>query len=250
MTIHELNPVDPFDLLVSMRSTDIDQPVQPGDDPGADTLLASILAGNANHDPDRRRRWRRRAIGGAIAVAVASGGAVAASRLLAEPTDSASLSCYSNASTEPDIQAALLIDPSTTPEQQCAPLWSDGPLGSDGPPRLASCVTDTGITAVIPGTGDTCVEIGYHERAPSEPGERNVAAEITNSISDTWTEEDRCIREPDEARALVDQIFDDLDVTGWTIDVAHSPSDELPCIGAGVDAERSAVFFIAYPDVE
>ena len=35
---------DPFELLSSMRSPDIDRYLEPGDDPTADALLASILA--------------------------------------------------------------------------------------------------------------------------------------------------------------------------------------------------------------
>ncbi|MAT07270.1 MAG: hypothetical protein CL424_19740 [Acidimicrobiaceae bacterium] len=242
---------DPFELLSSMRSPDIDRYLEPGDEPAADALLASILAGSvepsgAGGPP--RRRWPRRVVGGAVVLAVAGGGAVAASRLLAEPTDTASLSCYSDASAEPAIQVAMVIDPSVTPAQQCAPMWSDGTLGTSGAPELASCVTDTGITAVIPGTGDTCVDIGFDERAPTEPGSPNPAAAITNAISDTWSAEDRCIRDVDEAVAMLEQIIADAGADGWTVEVLQPPTDDMPCVGAGVNAQAKQIFTAAYPD--
>lgn len=240
---------DPFELLASMRPADLDRRVDPGDDPAIDALLADIVAGTTNSSgPPPRRRWRRRVIGGAVVLAVAGGGAVAASRLLSSPTDSAALSCYSNASALPDIQVALIIDPSSTPEQQCAPMWSDGTLGTSGPPQLASCVTDTGITAVIPDTGDTCTAIGFEEREPVAPGTPNPAATITNAISDTWTNHDGCVRDLDEARRLLEQIFIDAGAEGWTIRVMRQPTTDEPCIAAGIDPEAHEVFLGTYAE--
>lgn len=248
MTTSPATLPDPFELLSSMRPLDLDRTIRPGDDLAADDLFARIVDGTVDADEPVRRRWPRRVIGGAVVVALAGGGAVAASRLFAEPTDSASLSCYSDASADPDVQVAMIIDPSVTPEDQCAPMWVDGPLGTTGPPELSSCVTDNGITAVIPGTGETCVEIGYDERAPVEPGSPNPAATITNAISDRWSAEDRCIRDVDEAVDILEGIIADAGADGWTVVVLHPPTDEMPCVGAGVDAAAQQVFTAAFPD--
>jgi hypothetical protein len=228
---------DPFDVLTRLHEHD--QRLNPGDNPAADALRDHIVAaGTAPSRRQRRLRWG--ATTAAAAVALAASG-VAAAWWATRPSDTTTVACYSNASTTPATQIALLREPAQTPQQQCKPLWSDGTLGDDGPPPLASCVTDAGIVAVIPGPPEVCDHLSLDSAA--DPANDDVAALIVSAVSQRWPR--TCVTSVDAATTVIDEIFDDVEASDWTISNAGDVTTDRPCLYAAVDAEQHTVTVIA-----
>lgn len=233
---------DPFEMLASLRGTDADEYLAPGDDPAADALLARIMDGRTTERARRRPRRRRRVAAGVVAGAVVGSGALVAALWLDRPSDPATLSCYSDASTEPDVQVGLTIDPDSTPIEQCGELWRDGTLGSSDPPPLAACVTASGITAVLPGDVGTCADLGLAGRDPEVSPDQDVAARVVSAISDRYPAD--CVDSVDAAVEIVEAILVDVGAHGWSVRPAGDVSADRPCAFAGVDAEQQVVLIV------
>lgn len=235
---------DPFELLSSLRSDDNDDYIKPGDDPTADALLKRIMDGTtASSSTPRPGRRRRRVVAGAVAgVLVASGAVAAAAVWLDQPADPATLSCYSDASLDPEVQVGLPIDAESTPVEQCAALWRNGTLASGDAPPLTACVTSDGITAVIPGDDESCTSLGLAGRDPGvDPGE-TVAARVVSTISDQYPTD--CVDSVDQAVAIVEEILADVEADGWEVRPAGAISDERPCAYSAVDASTQVVLIV------
>ncbi len=231
---------DPFERLAASRPREFDAFLAPGDDPAADELVSTILT--TSRLPRRRRRGLLAAL---TVVGVAGTGAVAAAVWLDRPSDPVSLSCYSNASNTPDEQVALLVDPDSTPIDQCAKVWREGPLGNDIAPPLAACVTANGIVAVIPGQPTVCDQLGLARLDPNASEGDDLAAQVINSLSATWPE--TCVTSIDDAVALVERVLDDVEATNWTITIAGPPTPNAPCVAASPDAEQVNVILAPIP---
>ena len=234
---------DPFELLASLRGDDNDDYIKPGDDPTADALLQRVMDGTtvASSTPRPGRR-RRRVVAGAVAGVLVASGAVAAAVWLDQPADPATLSCYSDASLDPEVQVGLPIDAESTPVEQCATLWRDGTLASGDAPPLTACVTSDGITAVIPGDDESCSSLGLAGRDPGvDPGEP-VAARVVSSISDQYPTD--CVDSVDQAVAIVEAILSDLEADDWEIRPSGAVTGERPCAYAAVDASTRVVLIV------
>ncbi len=235
---------DPFELLSSLRRDDNDDYIKPGDDPTADALLKRIMDGTtvASSTPRPGRR-RRRVVTGAIAsVLVASGAVAAAAVWLDQPADPATLSCYSDASLDPEVQVGLPIDAESTPVEQCAALWRNGTLASGAAPPLTACVTTDGITAVIPGDDESCTSLGLAGRDPSADPDDTLAARVVSTISDQYPSD--CVDSVDQAVVIVEEILADLEADDWEIRPTGAISDERPCAYAAVDASAQVVLIV------
>lgn len=234
---------DPFEMLSSLRGADADDYLAPGDDPAADALLGRIMDGRTTEPARRRSRRRRQLLTGVVVGAAVGSGALVAALWLDQPSDPATLSCYSNASTQPDVQVGLTIDPDSTPIEQCGEPWHDGTLGSSGPPPLTACVTDDGITAVLPGDEGTCAELGLAGRDPEVSPGQDAAARVVSTISERYPTD--CVESVDAAVEIVEAILADIDAQGWTVQPAGEISADRPCAFASVDAEQQVVLIVA-----
>ena len=87
-------------------------------------------------------------VAGLTVVGASAAAALIVSRSAGNPME---LSCYSSSDVVTAVQVAILPDTKHTPVEQCAELWSDGRIATDGAPHLVACVTDADIVAVIPG---------------------------------------------------------------------------------------------------
>jgi len=234
---------DPFELLASMRGDDTDDYMKPGDDPAADVLLKRIMdATTVASSTPRPGRRRRRVVAVAVAGVLATSGAVAAAVWLAQPADPATLSCYSDASLDPEVQVGLPIDAESTPVEQCATLWRDGTLASGDAPPLTACVTTDGITAVIPGDDKTCSTLGLAGRDPGVDPDDTLAARIASTISDQYPTD--CVDSVDQAVAIVEEILADLEADDWKIRPTGAITDERPCAYAAVDTSTQVVLIV------
>ena len=169
-------------------------------------------------------------------------GAVAAAVWLDQPADPATLSCYSDASLDPEVQVGLPIDAESTPVEQCAALWRNGTIDSGGAPPLTACVTTNGITAVIPGDDKTCTSLGLADRNPSADPDGTLAARVVSTISDQYPTD--CVDSLDRAVVIVEEILADLDADDWEIRPTGAITDERPCAYAAVDASAQVVLIV------
>lgn len=241
-----MNQRDPFEILASLRSDKTNRPLKAGDDPAADRLLNRITSSSAPVAPRHERIKRiRRAVIGLIAVSTVGTAAIAAALWLAEPDDPARLACYSNASADPDEQIEVVVDPAMTPEEQCARYWTDGPFGAGDSPVLSSCVTNDGITAVVPGSSGTCVDIGLASRAPTT-GSTNPAAQVVTAISEHFA--GRCVKSVEQARDQVRSILDSSGASDWEIRVMGAIDAERPCAAASPLPDEEVVLIVTVTD--
>lgn len=231
---------DPFELLSRFRPVELDRTLEPGENPAADALLRDIAASDPN--PRDRRHWRRWAVGGVSVVVIVGSGVAVAARWLDRPADTVTLSCYSEAAPEPDVQVGLMIDPDSTPEAQCARLWTDGALGSGPVPPLTSCVTREGITAVIPGEQGDCERIGFADRDPSVNSGGDDAARVASAVVERYPT--TCVASTGDAVAMIESIIADLRVTGWEVRAAGETSADRPCAYPGVDADKRLILVV------
>ena len=234
---------DPFEILAGSCPTEPGDRVEFGDDPAVDALLRSIMSEPA---PDsRRRRRRRRWVSGVVATAVVGTGAVAAAVWLDRPADPTLLSCYSDAAVPPAIQVGLMIDPTLTPIEQCTPQWHNGELGSEGPPELAACVSSEGIAIVLPGSIETCNELGLAGLDPDRRIGDLTAIRVANLHPERY--EDQCFTS-EEAMDVTQQIFDEVGADDWTVEVLVPVTDELPCAIPSILGAEQRVLLAAGSD--
>jgi len=167
---------------------------------------------------------------------------VAAAVWLDQPADPATLSCYSSASLDPEVQVGLPVNAESTPVEQCATLWRNGTLASGDAPPLAACVTTDGITAVIPGDDETCTSLGLAGRDPGVDPDGTVAARVVSTISDQYPTD--CVDSVDQAVTIVEEILADLEADGWEIRPTGAITDERPCAYAAIDASAQVVLIV------
>jgi hypothetical protein len=233
--------VEPGDLLRRLRPHTGDEYLSPGDDPRADALLHLIVSREL--DGRRPARHARRVVVLVAAITVVGASAAAAvimSRSAGNPTE---LSCYSSSDVETAVQVVILPDTQLTPVEQCAELWSDGRIASDGAPHLVACVTDADIVAVIPGDDSSCAAAGWVVMAssPSEPiADRT--SELTQVLSDRFI--DQCM-DPATATKAVEEVLHELALSAWT--VADNTTSTDACAVPFVDVRTRSVGLISRP---
>lgn len=221
---------DPFEMLGELRPPDADAPLAVGEDPVAEAMLVSILlgetAGAEPTDAPVRRRRRRRALVAAIAAFVLGTAAVAAAIWWAQPADPTAVSCYSEASADPQAQVEMGADPDRPPAEQCRRWWVEGPLGTGEVPPLTACVTADGITAVVPGGDTVCESIGMARRAPGlDDGQADDVA-IVAAVSERFA--GQC-HDTATAEAILDDILAEFPDAAWRVEVTVPTNETLAC---------------------
>jgi hypothetical protein len=239
--------VDPFDLLNAMAGERDDAPLTAGEDPKAEALLRSIIdtdesATVAKVVAFKHRRTGQAILGAGVVLAVIGGGTVAALWIARRPADPVTLVCYSAGVVEPDETVGLQIDPSIGAIEQCGRLWRDGTLGTGSAPELAACVTDAEVTAVVPGSDQTCAELGLAVAAAPTPGDV-LSAEVAAAVPELFGE---CIDDLDVAGERVAALLDELGASDWSVRVEGATSPDKPCAANSIDAALRTVVIIAF----
>jgi hypothetical protein len=233
--------VDPNVLLRRLRPHGGDEYLDPGVDPRADTLLRDILSRDAGgrYMPRRARRVTLLVAG----LTVVGAGAAAAMIVTRSPHDTTQLSCFSSADVQHAVQVAVLPDTQRTPVEQCAELWSDGRLASDGAPQLVACVTDADIVAVIPGDESSCAAAGWAlAAAPPTVPIADRTAELTATLSERFVEQ--CMK-PDAAVRTVEDVLAELDLQTWTVHDATTNPEW--CAAPSVEVRTQSVNVVSFP---
>lgn len=239
-------PYDPFEVIRRLRPPPADQAeLQPGEDAHADALLERIIE-QYDASIGHRWRWRRRLLGGGLAVVLAAGASVAAARWLAggEPTVIGLISCWSDDTPPPRIQVGLDHRLDQSPQEQCRVQWSNGELSHDGPPsELTGCITSDGIIAVVPTDEAGCARLGFAIWAPTPAGNSALEDyhELTRRLNQVLTSS--CFDES-ETRSLVADVLADDRFTDWTVTDGQPFTAQLRCGLTMVDAATKVVTLI------
>lgn len=213
-----MNERDPFEVFARLNPfagevdafTDADE-----------ERLARILASPATR-PERERRRRRWIVGVGVGVVVLATAAFAVVRRehVSDPTG---IACYSAADLGADI---AVVGPSQDPVASCSVVWSDGTFSSDGAPRLAACVADSGVVAVFPGDDAVCSQLGLAELVPGEGDEQRAVVALQEQMSAQYAQS--CLRQP-EAMATAQRLLDESGLPGWTVQLAEDFPAGLEC---------------------
>lgn len=206
-------PMDPDDVLASLRPPRGSGYLDPGSEPAAELVLASIVATPA---PARRFRWRRAHTWTVVAVVgtLGVGSGVAAVLSGREDVVVTARMCMSEASRTPAQQVVVDAASTVDPVAQCQQAWTDGLLGRGVPPPMTACTTDTGAVAVVPGSGEVCATLEWR------PAERNAGGsdrtgDLVGMLSDRFTDE--CFDGP-EAVKTVNAALAELELDTWSVD--------------------------------
>ena len=232
--------VDPGELLRRLRPHEGDEYLASGQDPRAEALLYRITSRElVVRAPVRRTRRVVVLVAGLTLVGAGAAAALIASRSAGNPTE---LSCYSSSDVMTAVQVAILPDTKLTPVEQCAELWSDGRISTDGAPHLVACVTDADIVAVIPGDDSSCAAVGWIAASlPSQPV-ADRTSELTQALSDRFV--DQCM-DPETAVKTVEAVLLQLELTEWTVDDNTTSSDS--CAVPVVNVDTRSVGLISLP---
>lgn len=161
--------IDPVELLNSLAPpAGWDERVELSTDERAAAIFDSVVSGNVI--PFRAPRRRLRIVTGVVVAATLGGAGVAAFVQRSDGEDR-TVSCWSEAVLDPAAQVALGWDGEADVTQLCTTAWSDGTLGSDGPPApLQLCISnEEGVVAAIPGDDDVCADLDLERFTPPEP---------------------------------------------------------------------------------
>ena len=234
---------DDFDsgnLLRGLRPHRGDEYLAPGADPRAEALLDRIVSQEL--DGKGSARYARRVALLVIGATVVCASAAAALILTRRPGDPTVLSCYSSSDVEQALQFAIPPDAQRTAIEQCAELWSDGRISTNGPPGLVACVTDADIVAVLPGDEAACAAAGWVLAATSTGPGIDRTSDLTNTLSDRFA--DQCVN-PDAAIATVEQVLDELGLVEWRID--DRTTDPESCTAPIVDVPSRSIDVVSLP---
>jgi hypothetical protein len=234
------DPIDLDDVLYRLRPHAGDEYLAPGSDPHAEALLERISSRIEGSRPRRHARRVGVLVTGLAVVGASATAALIVSRSAGNPTE---LSCYSSPDVDAAVQVAVLPDAQRTPVEQCAELWSDGRISSDGAPHLVACVTGADVVAVIPGDESSCAAAGWTLAAvPSSQPDGDRTSELVQVLSDRFV--DQCLH-PESAAQAVEDVLIELGLSQWTIDDTTTDSDS--CSAPVVDVATRSVRLISLP---
>lgn len=170
----------------------------------------------------RRGHGRRRWVTGGVLLAVA---ATAAFVFVREQTASDPLGvvCYRTADLDGD---RALVEPSLDVVVACAAPWRDGTFSTSGPPRLQGCVNDAGKAVALPGDASVCQRLGLADLVAGRSPEQQATVEFGEQLADVFGAD--CYRQ-DEAMALAQELLDESDLTGWTVELAEDFPPGFEC---------------------
>lgn len=238
-------PVDP---LRAVRPYDDATYLAPGDDPAADALLRRVT----NRKPRRRRRFW---LGSFVVIGLVSAGTATAYVLTRSASDPTAVTCYASDDILNTVQVGVSADPDEDPVDQCRPFWTDGPLGTNGPPELFACVNDGGAIAVVPGEPGNCSAFGWAEVATGELATGQFATGdaldssrvgdrvgLNTALSERFA--GRCLNE-DEATEAIEDALAAAGLDNWTVTPLGSPTND--CVTPSPDPDFSTVRLIPLP---
>ncbi|MDJ0770734.1 MAG: hypothetical protein QNJ12_18215 [Ilumatobacter sp.] len=214
--------------------------LDPGDDPAADALLSSLLERQPHARRRRRRRWLAGGIGG---VMIVGAGTAAAVLLTREPDDPTVIGCYRDVEVDTADVFALPASSQLNAADQCAPLWENGTFGDTGAPPLTECVTDDGITAVLPGDTGVCQLVGWDAATPrssldSVPPATDLAARLIERFVDQCYDRDTATR-------VAEDVLEQLGLDDWS--VVSDSGDTGRCFGPAVESDQRRVVLSPVP---
>jgi hypothetical protein len=235
--------VDPFDMLRVMAPPAPDRTVLPGEDFAADAMLERIISVRpVAAPPPGRFRWPVRTLVAAFSTTLVVGGGVAFAVWSRKPADPVSVVCYSEASREPSRRVGLHAQPELSPADQCRAEWADGEFAGLGDPEeLVACVSDVGVTVVVPGDDAACGRLDFAraETYPTRSIDARVGEEVPALLSG-------CVTDPDLATAKVVALFDSLGASEWSVQADAPVTEDRPCYGNLIDAESRVVHLIPF----
>jgi len=235
---------DPVDVLADlMPPAGWDQPVDLAVDAEASRLLAKVLDGPV--PPYRSTRRRRRTITGfGVGIAmIAAGTAVAAFWPRTSPTEARSVSCWSSVENPPEQQVVLAWDGIADPVTMCQQQWELDRFDVQEPPDdLNACTSSEGIAVVVPGL---CEVAGLALFVPVVDETVLAISEVATRLGELLNGE--TCRTVTDARLVIEQVLDEADFDGWTIEVAGGASPNDTCATVALEASTKSVFIITIP---
>lgn len=235
--------VDPNEILRKLRPHASDGYLEPGDDPRADAILRQITARDA--DASQMARRARRVVLLVAGLTVVGAGAAAAMIVTRSPRDTTVVSCFSSSDVKSAVQVLITPDVKRTAVEQCADLWSDGRISSDGAPQLVACVTDASLVAVVPGDESSCVAAGWGVAiSPATEPIADRTGELTDTLSDRFV--DQCMN-AETAAETVDDVLAELGLGTWKVHDSTTNADW--CAAPAVDTDTRTVNLISVPRV-
>lgn len=219
-----------------------------GHGPEADALLARILSeapergapeqgAPEREDPERGTMTRVPSRRSLWLLLPAAAMLLGAAWLLTQPSSAPQeVNCYREAAVHADRAAIHADSGDWDPAGACERAWAAGELWDDPvPDALASCVTETGIVAVVPGAEvDTCAAMGW--AALDAEGSPVEVVGLHEAIADHYRG-GPCVP-LEEAERLARGALVDSGLEGWEIVVAPSVSDDTECVSVAVDAQH------------
>jgi len=189
----------------------------------------------ARGDTNRRvRRFRRRVGISIAALLVVCSTATAASLLLnSDDLDLGSVACLDTARTiDTTTGSAAFVEPTADPVAACAPLWRAGHIDGrphDTAPDLVACASPRQPVVVIPGTPQTCRELGL-EPLPQDFAAAAAATGRAKAVlqrdGDLHGPRSRC-DDPQESLARSRQLLADADIRDFPVELVG----DGPCAG-------------------
>jgi hypothetical protein len=233
--------VDPFDILVGLRSHDDVSALEPGSDAAFDALLARAL--DVSRSPGRARRGNRRKrrmfLGGLIVAVSGTAGTLAWALTRHEhPVDPTTISC--NQVAKLYHSQLVVVRTAEDPVETCrraeasqVPEW--GPM----PPSIA-CLLPTGIAGVFPGDEDTCADLGLAVLDTTlSPYEAKVLA-MEDAATTEISNHNECLK-PEVVADIVQRAIDGTQLDGWKVEIVGDYTEAQPCGGIEfVVADRDA----------
>lgn len=230
------------DVLAELAALDpvTEQDLPDAYGPDADALLAEILSAAPEGEvttarPPRpsRRRW--------LLVPAAALLLLGAALVLAQPSPNPQeINCYREASPYSD-RVALHVDlDDRDPVGACEGAWAAEELWADPvPDSFATCVTEAGMIAVVPGPeGAVCAELGW-PAFDAEDSPTEVLA-LHGLIAEHYAA-DECVPLEEALRVARDALGEAGLEDDWDIVVAESVSGDTPCVSLAVDGEGQRV---------
>jgi hypothetical protein len=219
MSASEFDPID--GLLRAVRPVRSEDYLRPGDDPAADAMLRRITT----TIPVRRRRsWKRITFFVTGACVLAGAGVTTAVLRSRAPEDPTQVACYSSAVPAESEIYPIPGDADRTALEQCRDLWLDGTIAAvGGIPSLTACVTDDGLTAVLPGEDVLCADLGWDVAELGVGDAAHPATELQSTLSDRFGV--GCV-DRDRAITIVSEVIRQLGLDDWSTETTRAVAGE------------------------
>lgn len=210
-----------------------------------DRVVDDVVSGARERRWVARRRRRRIVTAGAVAVAIATGGTVAAlvARSGQPARPEAGVVCRVEASLQAD---AVELEAGSDPIEGCRAEWEHGSFADkvgDAPiPDLVACIDPRGgAINVFPGDPGTCVDLAL-EQADTELDAESVAVV---ALQDRLVEEINAAEcaPAGEVADFAQTILDESGLPGWQVRMDADPAASV-CAKVGVDTPSRTVFVV------